>query len=91
MYDCTFACRLHLIVMVLMIRGVLVRAVVTYMYIPPCRGAKTSRFTTEWSSKEPRALELLEHIPHVIPHRKVTLACWYVHVHGHGHTHSAIQ
>ena len=59
---------------------------VAHMF-PLCRGAKVGRFAAEWSSGEPRALELLRHIPHVIPHRKVS----DVYRNAHGTAWLAVQ
>ena len=37
------------------------------------RGLRISTFTSEFKMRVPRAMELLHHIPHIIPHSKVCL------------------
>ena len=38
------------------------------------RTVNAGKFLSEWTTRQKRAVELLQYIPHVIPHRKVTIA-----------------
>ena len=43
------------------------------------RNLKISTFMAELKARKQRALDLLSHIPHVIPHRKVGALYYYFH------------